>query len=153
MNLCKICGNIKNNESYTSREMMFGTREEFDYLKCSNCGCLQIKEIPGDLNKYYPPEYNAYDKIPVTIDPPLKAYLKHQKAKYCLGNTLNLIGLILSWIYDCNLTKKLKMSGINFETKILDVGSGNGRRLVTLCREGFTNLTGVDPFIDSDTYY
>ena len=153
MESCKICGNTENNDSYTAREMMFGTREEFDYLKCGNCDCLQIKEIPSNLNKYYPPEYNAYNKVPVIIDPPHKAYLKHQKAKYCLRNTPNPIGLILSWIYGCDLTGKLRKARINFNDKILDVGTGNGKRLVTLSREGFTNLTGVDPFIDSDINY
>lgn len=31
--------------------------DEFDYFECSNCGCLQIKEIPENIGKYYPDNY------------------------------------------------------------------------------------------------
>jgi SAM-dependent methyltransferase len=153
MNRCKICENETGNQTYLGREMQFGTREEFEYVKCNNCGCLQIKEIPTDLEKYYPPQYTAYTRVPVTIDPPYKALLKHQKAKYCLGNQLNLFGFVLSKIYGCDLTGKLRRAKVHFNDKILDVGTGNGRRLVTLRREGFSNLTGIDPYIKTDISY
>ena len=29
---------------------MFGSREEFDYLECSNCGCLQIIDVPASYH-------------------------------------------------------------------------------------------------------
>jgi 2-polyprenyl-3-methyl-5-hydroxy-6-metoxy-1,4-benzoquinol methylase len=28
--------------------MMFGLREEFQYLQCGNCGCLQLEQAPSD---------------------------------------------------------------------------------------------------------
>jgi hypothetical protein len=59
-NLCRICGNFDDNKIYTAREMMFGFRDEFDYIECSKCGCVQIVEIPKNINKYYPPNYYSY---------------------------------------------------------------------------------------------
>jgi len=32
------------------REMMYGFRDEFIYIECSECGCLQIAEIPEDIS-------------------------------------------------------------------------------------------------------
>jgi len=153
MNSCKICGNNKNNAIFKAREMMFGTGEEFEYLKCHICGCLQIKEIPPDMTKYYPDEYNAFDPVIKTTDLPLKKYLKLQKSRYCLRGKFNPLGILLSWIYGCEFSAKLKKACVDFDDKILDIGTGNGRRLVGLCREGFSNLTGIDPFIDSDIFY
>jgi hypothetical protein len=55
--ICKICTNPHNNKTFQIREMMFGSREEFLYFECSKCGCLQIAEIPENIEKYYPPNY------------------------------------------------------------------------------------------------
>src|SRR6476661_7449138 len=40
--------------------MMFGTRDEFEYLECAECGTVQIAEIP-DLTAYYPQGYYSFD--------------------------------------------------------------------------------------------
>ncbi|MCW8849016.1 MAG: class I SAM-dependent methyltransferase, partial [Melioribacteraceae bacterium] len=42
---------------------------------------------------------------------------------------------------------------VNQKSKILDIGSGNGHRLVGLARYGFKNIIGIDPFIDKDISY
>src|SRR5689334_12260350 len=52
--LCRICGTRSGHRRYIAKEMMFGTREEFECFLCSECGCLQIQDIPADLSKYYP---------------------------------------------------------------------------------------------------
>lgn len=49
---CKICGNQKNNNKFKIREMMYDLGEYFDYIECSRCGTLQIKENPKDMSKY-----------------------------------------------------------------------------------------------------
>ena len=54
---CRICGNASDNRAHVAREMMFGTRERFDYVECARCGCLQIRDVPADLSPYYPADY------------------------------------------------------------------------------------------------
>ena len=44
---CPICGEDNDNKIFKVKEMQMGLREEFDYVECSNCGCLFIKEIPA----------------------------------------------------------------------------------------------------------
>jgi SAM-dependent methyltransferase len=43
--------------------------------------------------------------------------------------------------------------GLTLESSILDAGCGNGRLLLKLAREGFSNLLGVDPYIASSIDY
>ncbi len=56
-NTCRICGERNRNKTYTAKEMMYRTGEEFDYFVCSTCKCMQIAEIPGNLGKYYADNY------------------------------------------------------------------------------------------------
>jgi hypothetical protein len=63
---CRICGNIKDNKEYIIKEMHFGFGEEFTYFQCKKCGCLQIKNIPDNLSKYYPSNY--YSLKPANLE-------------------------------------------------------------------------------------
>src|SRR3569832_1856689 len=56
---CRICGTIGNHSTIIGREMMFGTREEFEYFQCGSCDCLQIAHIPENLGQYYTSSYPA----------------------------------------------------------------------------------------------
>lgn len=40
--------------------------------------------------------------------------------------------------------------GAQYDTSILDIGSGNGELLFRLREIGFRDLTGADPFLDKD---
>ena len=57
---CQVCHNEINNVPYIGEERMFGMGDQFQYFKCSNCGCLQIASIPENLDKYYPENYYSY---------------------------------------------------------------------------------------------
>ncbi len=153
MMACKICKNTTDNKSYIVREMMFGHRDEFEYFECAECGCLQIKKIPRSLSKYYPKNYYSFQKPHCLKDNFLKSFLKHQKAKYCLHGK-NIIGMIQSRVLGApeyyDWFRRVKIS---FESEILDVGCGIGVLLNWMRRDGFSNLTGVDPYIDDDILY
>ena len=40
--------------------MQQGLREEFEYVECSKCGCLFIKNIPNNIGKYYDINYGSH---------------------------------------------------------------------------------------------
>ena len=61
---CRICGNSENNRKHIAREMMFGTRERFEYLECARCGTVQLIDVP-DLSRYYPEDYYAHNDAPL----------------------------------------------------------------------------------------
>lgn len=58
--VCKICGTEGMFQTYLAREMMQGTRDEFEYFACERCHCLQIAAVPEDLGKYYGGDYYSY---------------------------------------------------------------------------------------------
>ena len=67
---CRICLNNENNTTHEVREMMLGLRDMHTYFECSECGCLQIAEIPENIQDYYPSDdYYSYDEIPKILNP------------------------------------------------------------------------------------
>ena len=150
---CRICGNSVNNTPYILHEMMFGSRDEFEYFQCSNCECLQATEIPETLSKYYSNDYYSFSKP--NISKPNKAwwYLKHRRTGYYLSGK-GLAGRILLKLFgEPRLPKWVKSSGVHVDSRILDVGCGAGHLLMHLHRKGFSDLTGYDPYIQEDCYY
>lgn len=150
MRECIACGNSGSFKEFTVREMMFGMRDQFTYLECSNCGCLQIKQIPENLGKYYPDTYYSFKTNKESY---IKVYLTSLRDKYSYG-IKNLIGKILSTKYPpLSFVPILKLIDAKLHWKILDIGSGSGGKLLTLRRIGFTNLLGIDPYIEKDINY
>jgi SAM-dependent methyltransferase len=150
---CRICGNNKNNFSFFVREMLFGTREKFEYVECSNCKCIQIVKIPDNLMDHYPTEYGTFNRKFNIQDNIIKAYFKKRMAKEYLEEKETFLTKYLIKKFGLSFLEKIKPANVKFNSKILDIGSGNGERLVGLSRYGFKNITGVDPYIKNDLLY
>lgn len=133
---------------------MFGWREEFEYIECGRCGCLQIAEIPADLARYYPSDgYYSY-KVPKKKEyPGWVLRLREMRTRYRLGQ-FSLLGSLLS-----SLSKSqehfdwFRGRGVTLDTRFLDVGCGAGALLLRMERDGFRSLLGADPFIQADIDY
>lgn len=153
MHECRICKNIQGNSFFTAREMLYGTREKFEYFECANCGCLQITTIPPDLSKYYPKTY--YSQTVPKLRPLnfIKAYLKRKRTQQWLGQKSVLGHLLVHGRTVPDFLKWLMNSELHLEDAILDVGSGAGHLLLNMHNEGFRNLTGADPFNEKDIFY
>jgi SAM-dependent methyltransferase len=151
---CRICGNTEGNSTHFPKEMMFGWREEFEYLECSRCGCLQIAHIPDNLAKYYPSDgYYSYKAPKQKHYPAWLLRLRHERTRYSLGE-FSIPGAVLGL-----LSKRLehfdwfRQAGLSLDSRILDVGCGAGGLLLKLQREGFRSLLGADPFIQAGIDY
>lgn len=148
---CRICKNKHENQTYMTREMMFGYRDPFEYFQCSKCGCLQIAEYPSNIDKYYGADYYSYQSTGINI---FKEYLVEKRDKYEITNK-GIIGRLVSRIKPNVSLRTLFLNLLpllpkNKDIKILDIGCGWGYFLRLLKQVGFVNLTGVDPFIESD---
>ncbi len=150
---CKVCGNSVDNKMHQLKEMQLGLREMFTYMECSNCGLLQLQDIPADLGKYYPNE--GYYSFNLGLDVKKKPdVLRKLKASYLIYGKNKLAGSILSAGYKKpDYYNWLKNTGVQYNDAILDVGTGNGSLLHSFYKIGFTNLHGIDPFIDEDKDY
>ncbi len=149
---CKVCGNSSNNKFHQVKEMQLGLREMFTYMECGNCGCMQLLKIPADLGKYYPNEgYYSFNRS-MNLEKP--GMLRKIKSSYLLYGKNALLGSLLSLGYKVpEYYPWVKIPGVRYDDAILDVGTGNGSLLLDLFKIGFTNLTGIDPFIDKDMQY
>lgn len=150
-NSCKVCQNEKDNKSFIAKEMMFGTRDEFEYLECSRCGCVQITEIPEQLAKYYPDNYYSFKPTKKGLAGSIDLYVKKQVALSRIGKSA--IGGILMPLNKRYLRWLNNQCKVDYDSKILDVGCGGGKLLKEMSHFGFKNLTGVDPFIAKDVSY
>ncbi len=151
MNRCRICDNAEGNRTFTAHEMMFGTRDAFDYTVCGGCGCVQIARVPGDLAAYYPDDYYAY-KAPVR-DGRVRALLQKKRADHLLGRP-NLIGRAMTQRYGIPpAIEYLRRAGIDRGRSVLEIGCGTGEMLLSMRSYGFRSLTGVDPYTTRDIDY
>lgn len=149
---CRICGHSDAHSVYTAREMMFGTRDRFDYFLCSACGCLQIAAMPENLGRYYPGDYYSFSRVSMPCMSGITSFLKRERMRHHLGIG-GVIGSLVARLKRDPSQKWLKGTKLHFDARILDVGCGSGRLLADLHTEGFSSLTGVDPFIHEDIFY
>ena len=145
---CRICGADEVSERITAREMMFGTREAFEYFRCGSCGTLQIADIAEDLGRFYASEtYYSFNNS--SEDPLWKNLLKRWAAVGLVGNPQ-------AYPRGEGIADRIRrgaepwiatIPGLTFDSAILDVGCGEGARLEKLVKLGFANLTGIDAFL------
>lgn len=147
---CKICYNSKENLSFEVKEMMFGFRDKFTYFQCSNCGCLQILNIPKNIDKYYPSNYYSYE-LPKSIKntKPFKFFRNFVRDRYAIFRKGTLGKFIFTIAPKESFPMLMKLE-LKVSSSILDVGCGSGSLLFRLSEMGFTHLQGVDPFINEE---
>lgn len=151
--VCKVCRNAEGNVAYLAREMMYGLRDEFPYFQCQGCGCLQIASFPVDMSPYYPADYYSLQPYDGGKFRGWKGGLK--RSQYRAAVHRKGIGMTV-WkaLLDVPDYRIFKGLSVTPETRILDVGCGNGRSfLYPLAEIGFKQLLGCDPFIASDIDY
>jgi SAM-dependent methyltransferase len=138
--ICRIC-HTHSNDKIVLKEKMFGINETYMYFICPNCYCIQIKDIPVDLSKYYPKNYYSFTEVE---KPKLKKEIK------------NLIYKLISFVKkDFHIQPSFSVYDIFYKDKakrILDIGCGNGNLLKEMRSYGFTHLTGSDPFIEKEIH-
>lgn len=147
---CRICGNEQGNKLYKVREMLFGTKEEFNYFQCAECECMQIVNYPDNISKYYPKDYMAYD---FKEGNSIKEYLNVKRDKSSFGDK-NFIGDLLVKIFGIpTYAQRLLNTKVDYNSRIVDVGCGSGSLLYRMNKAGYKNFFGIDPFIEKDIEY
>lgn len=138
---CPVCDtHHESADSFTVKEMLYGTGTEFRYVLCNWCGCVFLAEVPSDIGKYYQGYYTGskqYYRLGK-----LKKIFWRTRSRLAVAGLFPLIHIfsyntMLHWAY---------LAKIKFNSPILDVGCGNGDILFEFSKHGFTNLTGIDPY-------
>jgi SAM-dependent methyltransferase len=146
---CQLCGSNGPHQTISVREMMFGTRERFEYFGCAECDTLQTAKIPPEeeLAQYYGADYYSY-RIPP--EPLVVRWLTQMHDRFHLRTGARFAGPLLTSMLPERVVKMLAQLSIDRDARILDVGCGAGKLLDRLAQAGFTNLSGADPYIDAD---
>jgi len=147
---CIICGNTSGNEIIPLKEVQLGLGETFRYQLCGSCGSMQLLDPPADYSKYYPNEdYYSFTNGIKDLKKP--GWLRTAKTNYLLYGKNKLIGSLLSIGYTVpEFATWMLNTHAKTDDAILDVGCGSGMLLGKLYKMGFTNLTGIDPFINEE---
>lgn len=148
MNSCAICFSKNMGPVFDSREMMFGLSGNFFYSECLSCGCVQLMNAPDDLSLYYPVDYYSYSSVGRLKSP---STLKRLKSKAWLGEKF-FGSKILSCLKRPGYFYWLENLGLKLDSKVLDVGCGSGSLLARMSGSGFSDLTGIDPYINATLY-
>ena len=151
---CKVCLNTVGNSSYTAREMMFGTKDEFHYLECSACGCLQLLDPPASMDRYYPGDYYSFK---ATTEPrssrfSLRSVLRALRNRAYLADS-PVVTSALDSVLPNPQFRAFAAAKPNRDSRILDVGCGEGSFLRDLTALGFKHALGVDPFLRQNIRY
>ena len=155
---CPICRQAADHDRYVAREMMFGTREAFPYLRCGACGTLRIEAVPSDLGRHYPPAYH-YSRLPEDMVPGSR--IDRSLVRLAVtpdvtghGRTVARLARRVAPVppgYRRWRTTIRRWGVRSFDGGVLDVGAGTEpARLVVLRALGFRNLLGIDPFVEHD---
>jgi len=129
--------------------MMFGLDESFDYLECSECGCLQIIEFPRNMGKYYPED--DYYSFKMGNSNFFVKTLVNKRNEYCLLKN-SFWGKILNKFFPNDYFSILGDLTIERNSTILDVGCGYGKFLRNLSELNFKNLFGIDPYLKEEVH-
>jgi SAM-dependent methyltransferase len=150
MTSCRICSSKTNNQILNVREMYFGTREVFEYLECSNCGCLQLLNPPKDYSSHYPKDYFTFQQ---KHEGKIKSILNRYRDRAAMGEKSFLGNILYKRFGTPTYVSRLKIADVGLNDSILDVGCGKGILLHKMKESGFNNVMGIDPFIDETISY
>lgn len=151
MTVCRVCGSASVAGRYRVPEMMFGTREEFDYFQCAACLCLQISKVPDDLPRHYAGGYYSYERAPEKISA-LRRWTASARHRYALHGR-DLAGWLLYRRAPAVAMRSLRLCRLRPQTRVLDVGCGAGLLIHDLADLGYREVLGIDPYIDEDIVY
>lgn len=128
MNTCPWCGNQSEN-SYLKVKDYFLTQEDFEILKCDQCGLLFTtpQPDPNEIGKYYQSD----------------SYYSHQQ------NKTGFIPRVYERVKSVNLKNKASMAISDLKSgNLLDIGCGVGDFLCQVKKLGW-NVMGIEPSDDA----
>ncbi|MCG6917142.1 MAG: class I SAM-dependent methyltransferase, partial [Deltaproteobacteria bacterium] len=97
--------------------------------------------------------YYSLKQEKTTIIQNLRNFLKRQRYLHAFGKK-NLFGNLLTILYGKPAFFYWTMrADVSLNDAVLDVGCGRGDLLLEMRGAGFSNLTGLDPYIEQDIYY
>lgn len=114
-------------------------------MRCRRCGTLQLDTYPEDIGAYYNSDYYAFGETSSGRTP--SGWMMSLAYKHFINNDFRM-PYTLQYVLMKKIGSVFKLYGtkVKPESRILDVGGGNGSWLFRLSKWGFRHLTCVDRF-------
>jgi SAM-dependent methyltransferase len=135
---------------HVAREMMFGGRQEFRYQECGGCGRLRLIDVPSDLGAYYPDDYYSFSTPTVSETGRFSVKLRSARASVALRLPPALVDHLVGARRLPGVFRWLAGLRLSPRSAVADVGSGSGQILEFLAGQGFSRLSGFDPYLPGD---
>ena len=133
--------------------MMLGLGTEHGYARCSQCGTLQIIDVPSDLARYYDRDlyYSLVGHGPEPRRGRLRAWIGNRCDRAHIFDEDGIFGR-LARARNSSVAERLKSyvgeSPVrSWNAAILDVGCGSGALVQELASHGFRRVEGIDPYM------
>jgi len=140
---CRICSSHKVADVFVASEMLEGSREQFEYFVCGNCFTVQIGSTDLDMTKYYNSNYYSLS----TTSSNSKNFLVRIRNQHVFQTKNSFLGSLLQRLYPIYKEHEIIGSLIKSESRILDIGCGNGEFLKLIHSLGFQYLIGIEPYL------
>lgn len=124
---CPICNQNNSTLLFTMNDLVYEAESLFNIVQCKGCGLIYINPQPSleELAPHYPKSYGAYGK------------------EY--SGIINIVVRVLDQL-QIFLVKRLLGEGKKF---ILDIGCGDGKRLMPLTKIKDWKVRGIEPDADA----
>ena len=143
---CPICEN-EASQQFDARDALMGGDKTFSYAQCTQCKCLFILQAPENLPDHYSEQYYSFEVLSRQSDVAWIRRLKANRTEAALGSQ-NPLGWLLGKIKPAApMYKTLKKAAISTKSAVLEIGCGAGGLLYDMRRDGFDDLTGIDPYL------
>lgn len=124
-----------------------GLGHPYTYGVCGACGSYTLLDPPDDLSDYYPPDYYSYE-LPEVERRRLVRRVRQMRADASLDSHAGRADRLAAKLLGRPPWRSAIFAGLSTrQARILDVGCGAGALLHEMWSDGFTELTGVDPFL------
>lgn len=147
---CEVCGAPGPHPAHAAREMMFGTREVFEYRECVSCGCLALADVPESLDAHYPSGYYSYGTPVISEQSLLTRWIKWGRAAAALRLGPRAVDRLVDSGHLPSFFRWTAGLSLHTGSSIADIGSGGGEILAYFDRNGFSSLAGFDPYLPRD---
>jgi 2-polyprenyl-3-methyl-5-hydroxy-6-metoxy-1,4-benzoquinol methylase len=113
-----------------------------------------MEDIPKNLSGYYTDDYYSFKEVSKRklLETSWRSALRRTGVR--LGTSGGLSARLLRRFFSFPPHHDwFRRAALTPESAILDVGCGSGSLLVRIWKEGFTNVSGIDPYIKGDIRY